>query len=111
MATIPAQADDRVSRLALRLIAANARLTALAMVSALALIVLGVWMYVGVKDSLREMRATGLQSVLDAEVEALEVWMNDRRALVSAWADEPEVRRDVESLLEVARVARPDDLW
>src|SRR5688572_32352187 len=94
--SIPARRDDRVSELALKLVAANARLNALAIVTALALIVLGAWMYSGVKDSLREIRASGLQSVLDAETEALEVWIADRRAAVSLWASEPEVRRDVQ---------------
>src|SRR5688572_21431821 len=96
-ATVPAKSDDRVSELALRLVAANARLNALAIVTALALIVLGAWMYSGVKESLREVRAAALQSVLDAETEALEVWIADRRAAVSLWADEPEVRRDVQA--------------
>jgi serine/threonine-protein kinase len=111
--SVPAKSDDRVSQLAFRLIAANARLNALAMVTAFALIVLGVWMYVGVKDSLREIRASGLQSVLDAEVEALEVWLNDRRAALSLWAGEPEVQRDIEALLVLAHEKRasPEALW
>jgi serine/threonine-protein kinase len=110
---VPAKSDDRVSQLALRLIAANARLNALAMVTAAALIVLGAWMYAGVKNSLKDMRAAGLTSVLDAEVEALEVWAGDRRLAVSVWADDPEVRRDVERLLALAhdRAAQPLELW
>ena len=111
-AAVPAKSDDRISELALRLVAANARLNALAIVTALALIVLGAWMYGGVKHSLREVRAAGLQSVLDAETEALEVWIADRRAAVSLWAEEPEVRRDVQTLLELARRgAPPETLW
>src|SRR5688572_26683104 len=90
--SVPAKSDDRVSQLALRLIAANARLNALAIVTALALIVLGAWVYSGVNNSVRELRAAGLQSVLDAEVQALEVWINDRRAAVSVSAEEPQVR-------------------
>jgi len=100
---VPAKADDRVSALALKLIAANARLTALAIGGALALIVLGTWMYVGVRDSLRDMRAATLQSILDAEVEALEVWVNDRRAALNLWASEPDIRRDIESLVRLGR--------
>ncbi|MGZ8231742.1 MAG: protein kinase domain-containing protein, partial [Burkholderiales bacterium] len=46
-----------------------------------------------------------LQSVLDAEVEAFEVWVNDRRAAVSLWAEEIEVRRDIEALLNISRQA------
>ena len=105
---MPAKVDDRVGRLALRLIAANARLTALAMVSAVALIVLGAWTYIGVKDSLREVRVAGLESVLDAEAEALEIWISDRRTLVSVWADDPTCaktsKRCSKSRAAVARV-------
>jgi len=109
---VPARSDDRVSQLALKLIAANTRLNAAAMIGAAALIVLGVWMYVGVKNSLREMRAAGLESVLSAEVAALEVWINDRRAAVSLWAGEPGVREGVDALLRLAREGRtPDALW
>jgi len=110
---VPAKSDDSVSKLALRLIAANARLNALAMVTAAALILLGAWMYSGVKNSLRDIRAAGLVSVLDAEVQALEVWVNDRLAAVSLWADEPEVRRDIERLLDLQRgpSAKPQELW
>ena len=109
---IPAKSDDRVSQLALKLVAANARLNALAMVTAAALILLGVWMYNGVRDSLREIRGAGLESILDAEVEAFEVWVNDRRATVSLWAAEAEVQHDIEELLSLSRKqdASPRDL-
>ena len=103
--SVPAKSGDRVGELALKLIAANARLNAFAMVTAAALIVLGLWMYSGMRDSLRDMRAASLQSVLDAEVEAFEVWVNDRRAAVSLWAEESEVRRDIEGLLNISRQA------
>jgi serine/threonine-protein kinase len=110
---VPAKSDDRVSQLALRLIAANARLNALAMITAGALIVLGAWMYSGVKSSLKDIRAAGLVSVLDAEAQAFEVWVDDRRAAVSLWADEPDVRRDIERLIELAHSASaaPAQLW
>ena len=110
---VPAKSDDRVSQLALRLIAANARLNAIAMITAGALIVLGAWMYSGVKNSLRDIRAAGLVSVLDAEAQAFEVWVNDRRAAVSLWADEPEVRRDIDRLLALAHdtSGKPQALW
>ena len=113
MNTIPVKGDDDVSRLALRLVASNARLNALAMTTALALIVLGIWMYAGVKDSLREIRAAGLQTVLDAEVQALDVWVDDRRIAATLWANQPEVRRDVAELLDVARstAGNADALW
>ena len=113
MTSTPVKSDDDVSRLALRLVAANARLNAAAMATAVALILLGVWMFAGVRDSLTEIRAAGLQTVLDAEVQALQVWIDDRRAAATHWADESEVRRGVAELVELARSGRADAnaLW
>lgn len=111
--TLPAAGDDRISALALKLVAANTRVNALAIVACLALIVLGVWMYSGVKHSLREIRAAGLQAVLDAEVQALDLWIGERNADVAHWAGEPVVRESVEALLLLAANGRPDaaELW
>ena len=111
--SVPARQDDRVSQLALKLLAANARLNALAIVTALALIVLGVWMYTGVKQSLREVRSAGLETILDAEVKALEIWIEDRQLTAGHWAGDASVRRDVQELLELARSGRAEGelLW
>ncbi|MGZ8262656.1 MAG: protein kinase domain-containing protein [Burkholderiales bacterium] len=111
--SVPSKADDVVSRLSMRLVAANARINALAIVTAVALIVLGVWVHAGVKSSLREARASSLEAVLDAQVNALGVWIRDRSAAASYWATEREVRRDVASLADFARADRPtaEALW
>lgn len=111
---IPGGADAPVSqKLALRLVAANARLNALAIVTAFALIALGAWVYYGVESSLHAIRSASLQTALDAEVKALEIWIDDRRSFASQWAARPEVRRDVRELIQLARAARPDGaaLW
>ena len=99
--------------LALKLVGANARLNALAIVTAAALLVLGVWMYLGVKASLQDIRGSGLGSVLDAEVEALDVWVGDRNKALALWAADAEVRRQVQVLLDLAHRTRasPDELW
>jgi serine/threonine-protein kinase len=111
--SVPARSDDQVTRLALRLVAANARLSALAIVTVIALIVLGAWVYSGVQQSLRDMRSAGLQTLLAAEVEALAVWIDDRRVSATHWAGEAAIRRDVLDLLQLVRTGQSggDALW
>ena len=58
------QNDDAVSVLALRLIAANARVNAIALVTAVILIALGIWVHGGIKSSLQEIREAGMRSML-----------------------------------------------
>ncbi len=96
-----AKTDDNAA--ALRLIAANARLNAIVLVSALVLIGLGIWLYAGVKQSLREIRAGGLQTVLVAEVKALQIWIDEKKADAERWANDARVRRYVQQLVEIAR--------
>jgi eukaryotic-like serine/threonine-protein kinase len=83
---------DRVTRLALRLISANTRLNIITLTTIVALVVLGVWAQASVKQSLREIRATGLQTVLDAELKALQLWIDDRKGDTTRWAADPRVR-------------------
>ncbi|MGH8701098.1 MAG: serine/threonine protein kinase [Burkholderiales bacterium] len=99
--------------LARRAIAANARLNAIAMVTVVVLIVLGAWMYYGVKSSLQDMRGTGMRTVLDAEINALQLWIGNRKAHIEQWAKNPRVRRHVVELAAVARGTRAsnDVLW
>ena len=99
--------------LARRAIAANARLNAIAMVAVVVLIVLGAWMYYGVKSSLQDMRGTGMRTVLDAEINALQLWIGNRKAHIEQWAKNPRVRRHVVELVAVARgkSASNDVLW
>lgn len=100
-----ARSADATALLALRLIAANARLNALALVTAVGLIVLGLWVYAGVKQSLQGIRAAGLQTVLDAEVQALELWVGDKKTNVEHWAKDAQVRRAVADLAAIGRSA------
>ena len=97
---------DEASQLALRLIAANARLNAIALVTVVVLIVLGLWVHYGVKHSLQEIRAAGLQAVLEAEVKALQLWIEDRKADARHWAGDARVTSHVEELVALGRVER-----
>jgi eukaryotic-like serine/threonine-protein kinase len=103
---------DEASQLALRLIAANARLNAIALVTVVVLIVLGLWVHYGVKQSLQEIRAAGLQAVLEAEVKALQLWIEDRKVDARHWAGDARVTGHVEELVALSRVERDGEkLW
>lgn len=92
MPAAPAADSDAVNRLALRLIAANARVNAIALIVAIVLILLGAWAYSGIQQSLRDLRTAGLTAVLDAEVQALSLWIEDRKDEVRHWASDPRIR-------------------
>ncbi len=55
------------------------------------LIVLGYWSHNQVKNSLRDIRAEELETVLEADVLAMEIWINDFRNSVRAWSRTPEL--------------------
>ena len=89
--------------LAHRLIAANARLNAIALVTVVSFIVLGAWVYSGVKSSLQNIRAAELQTVREAEANALQLWVENRKTHVEQWSKDERVRRHVAALVALAR--------
>ena len=68
---------------------------------------LGYWTYGGVRNSLRETRAGGIQSVLTVEVNALQIWIDEKRADAERWSRDPELRGYIRQLVELARVGGP----
>jgi tRNA A-37 threonylcarbamoyl transferase component Bud32 len=102
-ASVRAGADDSVSRLAHRVIAANARLNGIALVIAIVLIALGFWVHGGIEHSLRDIRAAGLQGMLEAQIKALRLWADDRKSDAVSWARDERVRRRVAELGAVAQ--------
>jgi len=109
----PAPGTDRTTLLAQRIIAANARLNAIALVTVAALLVLGAWVHHGIRSSLAEVRAAEMRALLDAEAKALQLWIENRRAHVEQWARDPRVRRDAAELARLAREGNASDeaLW
>ena len=63
-----------------------------------ALLGVGVWAYRGVGDSLREIRATGMQTLLNTQVGTLEQWIAERRREVEQLAAEPELNAAIARL-------------
>jgi len=70
----------------------EARRTTLVVIGILLIIALAVGTYLGVKHSLREMRGVNLQSRLDAELRALDVWVQQKANLAERWSKDADVR-------------------
>ncbi len=63
----------------------------------------GYWMYRGIQASLDSIVADDLQTILDADVTALELWMEDQKTLNTMWVRQRDVQ---EASLELAEIAR-----
>lgn len=85
----------------------RARLIALALV--VAVLGLGLWSYRGLRASVYEMRANDLQASLDAQINALDVWIGNIQQDARRAAAKPEVRRRVEVLVAAERKPQTDD--
>jgi len=66
------------------------------------LIALGYWTYRAVESSLRELRATTLASMLEAETRALDIWVENRKVDMRRVARDPQVRSQVSALVTIA---------
>ncbi len=75
----------------------RARLALLLLLAAI--LGVGLWAYRGVGDSLREIRATGLTTLLDTQIEALEQWIAEGRHEAEQLAAEPELSAAVAKLI------------
>ena len=64
---------------------------------------LGIWTTMGVRRSLNNIRAEQLQSLLRADVKALEIWIKERKSEAENWATFPEVENNVEQLVQLAK--------
>jgi tRNA A-37 threonylcarbamoyl transferase component Bud32 len=71
-----------------------------------ALLGVGIWAYRGVGDSLREIRATGMQTLLNTQVGTLEQWITERRNEAEQLAAEAELRSAIVKLVEGRGVDR-----
>ena len=68
------------------------------LVVAALLFALGYWTYSQVERSLREIRASTLQSLLDSGVNALRVWINEEIANAQRLARDARVREGIGAL-------------
>ena len=88
-------------------------LNVIANAAVVGLIALGAWMYIGVKHSLQEIRSAGLRTVLEAEANALQLWVENRKTHVEHWSQDARVRRHVAELTNLSRDgdATAEQLW
>jgi serine/threonine-protein kinase len=76
--------------------------SALVVVTAALLAALGSWTYLAVEGSLRELRAATMKSLLDAQVNALHVWVREEIGDAERVAAEARVRGAVAAVLAAA---------
>lgn len=70
------------------------------MLAALVVVALtGAWAYSQVRESLRELRAAGLASLLDSESRGLQLWIEEKKRDAERWASMPQVRRAGQALV------------
>ena len=71
-----------------------------AMLAALVVVGLtGAWAYSQVRGSLRDLRAAGLVSLLEAESRGLQLWIDEKERDAQRWASTPRVQRAAHELL------------
>lgn len=88
------------------------RVLALAMVaSTIVLSSIGWWTHHRVENAMRAARASALRSVLEAQANSIEVWIEDQKLSVRRLARYPPVRDGVRDLVTIARDAdaRPEE--
>ncbi len=69
------------------------------------LTVIGFWAHSTIKLSLKEIYTDYLQTLLDADITALTIWMENEKSHARYWADEPNLRENIQILAEIARKA------
>ena len=63
------------------------------------LLIVGVWTYDAVQETLNENITSGLQTILSANIQALQIVVDDERTYIQSWANDDEVRTLTEQLL------------
>ncbi|HEY1598365.1 MAG TPA: serine/threonine protein kinase [Pirellulales bacterium] len=63
----------------------------------------GVWSHYGVENSLRDVLRDELQTVLDADLTALELWLREQQAEAKRWARQEDVYEPIAELVRLAR--------
>ena len=71
------------------------------LVAAAILLALGFWVHSRIERALLTIRANELTTVLDAEVQAVDLWISDQQAQIEHLAKDPQIRPLVEDLLEI----------
>ena len=81
------------------------RIIVFSMIAVVFLAVIGFWTHHAVKTSLGEIYSTYLKTLLDADITALTIWMENEKGYVRSWADAPNLREYIQSLVDIGRNA------
>ena len=63
----------------------------------------GIWSYTQVRASLKDVRAAGLQSLLDAQAGTMLLWIDEKKRDAERWASSPGVQRAAAGLVALAQ--------
>ena len=74
-----------------------------AVIGVLLLLIIAVWTNWNVEQALRGTVAEQLRALLDADVLALEVWIEERKAETEHWAEQPQLRQATKELADIGR--------
>jgi len=77
-------------------------LIAIAGIVSVAFAVMAWWSYGQVRDSLREMRAAGLASLLEAEAGKVALWIDEKKRAAERWGATEQVQREAVALVRLA---------
>ena len=81
------------------------RIIVFSLIAVVFLAVIGFWTHHAVKISLEKIYTSYLQTLLDADITALTIWMENEKGYVRSWADAPNLREHIQSLVEMGRNA------
>ncbi len=68
----------------------------------LGLLMLAQWSYSGMKRSTESIAAAELTTILDADVTALKLWIEEKKKDVRLFSSQPEIKRGVQELVRIA---------
>jgi hypothetical protein len=66
------------------------------------LLIAAAWAYHAVRESLYDVASEALETILEADVEALTFWIETEKSSLQAWAKDPDLRRSVAALAGLA---------
>jgi hypothetical protein len=79
------------------------RILFFSLIAVVLLAVIGFWTNHAIEESLQQVYASHLQTVLDADVTALKIWIKNEKDLVRSWASETQLRKEVQELVKRAQ--------
>jgi len=79
------------------------RILFLTLIAVVLLAVVGFWTSHAIEKSLQHVYASYLETILDADVTALKIWIKNEQDLVTSWANEFRLRKHVQELVTIGQ--------